>query len=77
MPWGANAELVAAYAAASSRDLSALRWYRVLAAFRLAAIIEGSWARARAGLADLITGAELHANALALLARAEQEIDSE
>jgi aminoglycoside phosphotransferase (APT) family kinase protein len=69
-----EAEMVDAYAAESGRDLSALAWYKALAAFRLAAIIEGTWARACAGLVDPGVGQLLHAGAVGLLARAEAEI---
>jgi aminoglycoside phosphotransferase (APT) family kinase protein len=69
-----EAEIVDAYRAVSSRDLSALAWYKTLAAFRLAAIIEGTWARACAGLADPSVGQLLHATAVGLLQRAEREI---
>lgn len=69
-----EAELVAAYGAASGRDLSALGWYKVLAAFRLASIIEGTWARACAGRADPATGRTLHEAALALMHRAQKEM---
>src|SRR5439155_19759204 len=55
-----EAEVVAAYCDVSRRDLSGLPWYKVLAAFRLAALIEGTWARACAGQADKATGRLLH-----------------
>ena len=43
----ARAELIAAYAAATSRDLAALAWWRTLSYWKLAIILEGilkSWA---------------------------------
>lgn len=72
-PWDGFAtadELVAHYAARSTRDLSGLRWYKVLACFKLAAILEGTQARAMAGKAPPETGARLHAHACGLLERA-------
>lgn len=63
-------ELVACYAAHSDRDLADLPWFRVLACFRLAVILEGTHARACAGLAPRSTGEELHAMAVALLDQA-------
>jgi aminoglycoside phosphotransferase (APT) family kinase protein len=67
-------EMIAAYAKYSTRDLTAVRWYCALAAFRLASIIEGTWARAQAGLVPKEVGQLLHAGAVGLLARAEAEI---
>jgi aminoglycoside phosphotransferase (APT) family kinase protein len=63
----APAELAQAWAAASGRAVSALTWWRVLAGYRLAVLLEGTRARARAGLADEATGDLLHARALALV----------
>lgn len=63
-------EAVAEYARHSGRDLSALDWYVVLAAFKLGIVLEGTNARAQAGLADPATGDRLHAHALALFDRA-------
>ena len=63
-------ELIAEYARHSSRDLSALDWYAVLAAFKLGIVLEGTNARAQAGMADPATGDRLHAHALALFGRA-------
>lgn len=70
-------ELIAHYARRTGRDLSDLTWYRVLAAYRLGIILEGSNARAAAGKATRDVGDLLHATAVALLALAEELIDSE
>lgn len=67
-------ELVARYRAGSERDLSAIDWYVVLACFKLAIILEGSTARASAGLAERDTAAMLHKTAVALLERARRII---
>lgn len=63
-------ELIAHYGERSSRDLSAIDWYVVLACFKLAIILEGTHARACAGKADTATGDRLHAMAVALFERA-------
>jgi aminoglycoside phosphotransferase (APT) family kinase protein len=68
-------ELVARYAERSGRDVGRIDWYVVLACFKLAIILEGSFARACAGLAPLATGERLHAAAVRLLARALRRIE--
>jgi len=65
-----HAELVAAYAEASARDLSAITWYRVLACFKLGIVLEGTHARACAGQAPVVTGDQLHARAVDLFGQA-------
>ena len=55
-------EVIAQYAKGSSRDLGAVGWYRVLACYRLGLILEGTHARACAGLAPKETGDRLHAS---------------
>ena len=74
MPWHGFPtadELVAHYAARSRRDLSAIGWYRVLAAYKLAILLEGTYARACAGKAPRETGEKLHKRAVALFGRAQ------
>ena len=68
------AELVACYAEHSSRDVSAITWYRVLACFKLGIVLEGTHARACAGLASPAVGDQLHAHTLALFAQARSLI---
>jgi len=63
-------ELTAYYAANSDRDLSALPWYEVLACFKLGILLEGTYARACAGQADMRTGERFHARTRALFRRA-------
>ncbi len=65
-------ELIARYAAGSDRDLGAIGWYRVLGAWKLAILLEGTYARACAGKAPRDIGERLHGRAIALLARAER-----
>lgn len=64
------AELVAAYADHSARDLSAIDWYTVMACFKLGIVLEGTHARAFAGKAPKEVGDALHATTLGLFARA-------
>ena len=64
------AELVAAYAERSDRDLSAINWYGVLACFKLGIVLEGTNARAYAGKAPRAVGDMLHATTLGLFSRA-------
>ena len=63
-------ELVAHYAAHSTRDVSAINWYSVLACYKLGIILEGTYARACAGKAARETGAQLHAQTIGLFERA-------
>jgi aminoglycoside phosphotransferase (APT) family kinase protein len=69
-----TAELVARYAADSTRDLAAMDWYVVLACFKLGIVLEGTHARACAGKAPQATGDLLHAITLGLFARAQTVI---
>jgi aminoglycoside phosphotransferase (APT) family kinase protein len=68
-------EVIARYAARSSRDLSAIDWYTVCAAFKLGIIIEGTNARAYAGKAPKEIGDMLHDTAVGLFARAVSIIE--
>lgn len=65
------AELVQRYAAGSDRDLTHLDWYKVMAAFKLAIVIEGTLARASAGMAQQEVGEQLHEAAVWLFDRAQ------
>jgi aminoglycoside phosphotransferase (APT) family kinase protein len=69
-------ELTAAYAAHSDRDLSALSWYVVLACFKLGVLLEGTFARACAGKADIQTGERFHARTIALFERARRLVSA-
>ena len=59
-------ELVQRYAERTTRDLSAIEWYGVLACYKLGIILEGTHARACAGKAPKATGDLLHATTVAL-----------
>jgi aminoglycoside phosphotransferase (APT) family kinase protein len=67
-------EIVARYAERSGRDLSTVGWFRVLACYRLGIILEGTNARADAGLAPRATGDALHAMTLSLFVQAHELI---
>jgi len=64
-------DLVERYAAGSSRDLSHIGWYTVMAGFKLAIVIEGTLARASAGMAQKEVGDQLHEAAVWLFDRAQ------
>lgn len=68
-------EMVARYAESSTRDLSSIAWYEVLACYKLGIILEGTHARAFAGQAPKATGDALHATTLGLFRRAVARID--
>ncbi len=63
-------ELVERYAGQTTRDLSHMTWYAVLACYKLGIILEGTHARAAAGKAEKATGDALHAQTLGLFQRA-------
>ena len=77
-PWDGFArieDLVAHYQAGSTRDTSHMLWYGVLACYKLGLILEGTHARACAGLASKATGDRLHASCIKLFQRATQWIE--
>jgi len=63
-------DVIARYAEGSSRDLSHVRWYHVLACYRLGIILEGTNARADAGQAPREIGDLLHAHTVSLFRQA-------
>lgn len=70
-------ELFQRYAANTSRDLSHIAWYTVLACFKLGIVIEGTLARACAGQAEKEVGDQLHAATVHLFERALRLIDEQ
>lgn len=70
-------ELIERYAERSNRDVSAVRWYTVLACFKLGVLLEGTYARACAGSADPGVGEHLHRLAQQLIARASMLVDGD
>lgn len=73
----AHTELIERYSLHSRRDLSSVTWYAVLACFKLGIVLEGTNARAAAGLAPRQTGDELHATTLQLFERADALMNGE
>jgi aminoglycoside phosphotransferase (APT) family kinase protein len=69
-------DLIADYARQSSRDLSNLAWYRVLAAFKLSVILEGTYVRSLQGKATEVMGQKLHRYSVDLIARAVAVIEA-
>ncbi len=71
------AELVDRYAANTTRDLSDIDWYTVMACFKLGVILEGSNARAAAGKAPKEIGDMLHTATVRLFERAQQIMEGQ
>lgn len=71
-----KAEIVEAYGQVSQWDVTHVDFYHVLAAFRFGAILEGSKARASAGLAPEAVGERLHERTLSLFDQAMEIIES-
>jgi aminoglycoside phosphotransferase (APT) family kinase protein len=69
-------DLLECYAANTTRDLSHITWYTVLACFKLGIVIEGTLARACAGKAEKAVGDQLHAATVHLFERALTLIDA-
>jgi aminoglycoside phosphotransferase (APT) family kinase protein len=63
-------DIVSAYAEVSRWDVTDVDFYHVLACFRFGSILEGSQARASAGLAPESVGERLHARTLSLFDQA-------
>jgi aminoglycoside phosphotransferase (APT) family kinase protein len=60
----ARRELADRYASATERDLTDFGWFFVLCCYKVGIILEGTYARALAGLADQATGERLHRKAV-------------
>jgi len=78
-PWEgfpAGDELIAHYSAQTDRDMSHINWYIVLACYKLAIILEGSFARACAGKDPMPVGRSLHGTAQKLFRRALSRIQT-
>jgi aminoglycoside phosphotransferase (APT) family kinase protein len=69
-------DLIERYERATGRDLSGLAWYQVLAVWKLAILLEGSYARHLAGMTDDPFFAQLERGVPALAARALEIIES-
>ena len=70
-------ELLQRYAQNTTRDLSDIDWYTVLSCFKLGIILEGTHARAAAGLAPKEIGDVLHTATVRLFERALATMDGE
>jgi len=70
--FGSRAALAARYEEASGRSLAHLPYYQALGLFRLACILEGSWARHVRGAADDPYFAALGAGVPAMARRARR-----
>ena len=68
-------EIIEQYAKGSTRDVSTARWYQVLACYRLGIILEGTNARADAGMAPREIGDQLHAHTVSLFEQALALLD--
>jgi aminoglycoside phosphotransferase (APT) family kinase protein len=68
-------DLLERYARNTTRDLSHITWYTVLACFKLGIVIEGTLARACAGKAQREVGDQLHAATLLLFEQALMLMD--
>jgi aminoglycoside phosphotransferase (APT) family kinase protein len=65
-----TSDLVEQYARNTTRDLSHITWYTVLACFKLGIVLEGTQARASAGKAPKEVGELLHAATVSLFEQA-------
>lgn len=72
--WPAKDAVVAAYGEVSRYDVSDVDFYHVLACFRFGSILEGSQARASAGLAPESVGRRLHERTVSLFDQAMEII---
>ena len=68
--FSSRAELIDRYAAATGRDVDGLGWYTVLAIWKLAILLEGSYARHLAGMTDDPFFAQLETGVPALAQKA-------
>jgi aminoglycoside phosphotransferase (APT) family kinase protein len=64
-------DLVQRYARNTTRDLSNITWYTVLACFKLGIVLEGTMARACAGKAPMDVGELLHQATVGLFEQAQ------
>jgi aminoglycoside phosphotransferase (APT) family kinase protein len=70
------ADLIEEYGRNTTRDLSHITWYTVLACFKLGIVLEGTLARASAGKAPKEVGELLHATTVSLFEQALTLIES-
>jgi aminoglycoside phosphotransferase (APT) family kinase protein len=74
-PWDgfvSRDDMIKLYGELTGRDMSQIPWYFVLACYKLACLLEGTYARSKSGKASLEMGVFLHNYALWLMAKARQ-----
>jgi aminoglycoside phosphotransferase (APT) family kinase protein len=72
-PWAGfptKQELIERYVTKTGRSMKVLPWFMVLACYKYAIILEGTHARAQAGLANAGTGTRLHNSSVELMRQA-------
>jgi aminoglycoside phosphotransferase (APT) family kinase protein len=70
-------ELIERYSQNTTRDLTHISWYAAMACFKLGIILEGTYARACAGMAPKDIGELLHTATLRLFDRAHMLMDGD
>lgn len=76
-PWDgfmSRRDLVRRYGEITGRDMGAMPWFFTLACYKLACILEGTYAASKAGKVPETVGAQVHAYATWLMAKADQLI---
>jgi aminoglycoside phosphotransferase (APT) family kinase protein len=76
-PWDRfvpRAELVRLYGELSGRNMGAMPWFFVLACYKLACLLEGTYARSKAGQVPAEVGAAVHTYAVWQMHKAKQLI---
>ncbi len=76
-PWDGflpRAELIRLYGEISGRDMSVMPWFFTLACYKLACLLEGTYARSKAGQIPADVGEQVHGYAVWLMAKAMQLI---
>ncbi|MDB6091837.1 MAG: phosphotransferase family protein [Gammaproteobacteria bacterium] len=76
-PWEgflSRAELVQLYGGITGRDMGDLPWFFALACYKLACLLEGTYARSKAGQIPAEIGQKVHAYAVWLMAKSTQVI---
>ncbi len=78
-PWGnfmSRAELARRYGEITGRSMGELPWYFTLACFKLACLLEGTYARSRAGQLPAHIGGQIRAYAIWQMRKARQLISN-
>lgn len=76
-PWDgfpSRAELVALYGELTGRDMSAMPWFFALACYKLACLLEGTYAASKAGKVPADVGAQVHGYSTWLMTKAARII---